>query len=96
MNDNTNKVNLDYPPETIHIERDKDLVAYLLCQTDITFLGSFKDGVVFFRFHPADKAREAIDAYYLRTAKPIQPIDLLNAVDRFWNLLNEEKRRQQP
>ena len=93
MNNNLKQTNLDYPPEEIHVERDKDLVAYLLCLPEIQFIGAFKDGVTYFRFYPADKAKEAIDNYFKRLAPPIQPIDLLNAVDRFWNILNEIKRK---
>lgn len=81
------KLNQQFPP-SIHLERDKFIIPFLLSCSEIGFLGTkLVDQTVYFQFCPSDLAKEQIEHFYNRTAPPIHPLDLMRCVDRFKNEL---------
>lgn len=77
----------------IHYEANKFLVPYLLLCDGITFEGTeSRGGTVYFLFSPASKVLEAINKYYQRGAEPIQPKDLIDAIEHYRDLVHRVGR----
>lgn len=76
----------------IYEARDKQSVPYLLIQQDVKFLGTrLEDSIVYFQFSPSDKCELLINKLVSRKAEPVQPKDLLDAVDTFKKRIFEAK-----
>lgn len=73
---------------------DKNLAAFLLLQTDIKFIGSEMDvsGICYFSFSPKAKATELESAFLSKSANPVQPKDLFDALKSIMDIIFKEKR----
>jgi len=70
--------------DSVHYEKDKSLVPFLMVCEGIDFLGVEARGeIVFFKFSPNSLVNKAIEQFYRRIAPLVQPKDLLDAVERF-------------
>ena len=83
-----NDLNLEFE------SRDKQTCAFLFTQEAVRFLGTrVVDQVVFFRFAPNNKCLDLVNSFYFRKAPPVQPKDLLDAVDTYRNIIFECRGR---
>lgn len=84
----------DSDSSNIHSESNKFLVPFLLLCDGVEFIGTevAADSTVYFKFSPASKVLEAINNYYQRNAQPIQPKDLIDAIEHYRDLVNRNRR----
>lgn len=76
----------------IYESKDKQIVPYLLIQQDVKFLGTRLEGsIVYFQFSPSDICELLINKLVSRKADPVQPKDLLDAMDTFKKRIYETK-----
>lgn len=81
--------------DNIYESKDKQVVPYLLIQSNIKFVGKYADGkTIYFKFSPLKKCEELINKFISRQADPVQPKDLLDAVETFRELVFEIKNNQ--
>jgi hypothetical protein len=81
--------------ENTYESKDKQIVPFLLTQSDISFLGTRLEGsIVYFRFSPKEKCGELVNAFSSRKAPLVQPKDLLDAVETFRDRVFEMKDKR--
>ena len=74
--------------------KDKQIIPFLLTQTEIKFLGTRLDGsILYFQFAPLDKCQQLVNGFIGRRAPLVQPKDLLDAVESFRDMIFEMKEK---
>jgi len=75
--------------------RDKQIVPFLLIQPGISFVGTRKDGsIIYFQFESRDKCNQLVNLFLSKKASPVQPKDLLDAVETFRDRVFEMKEEE--
>ena len=78
----------------LYESRDKQVVPFLFLQSNIKYLGTRKEGnVIFFQFSPKEKCQELVNEFTSRKALPVQPKDILDAVETFRDRVFEQKNK---
>lgn len=79
----------------IYESKDKHIVPFLLVQDEISFEGlRFSGMIVYFKFSPLNKCLTLINQFMSRKATPVQPKDLLDAVETFRDRIFEMKEKR--
>jgi hypothetical protein len=77
----------------VHIENDKTLAPYLLAASFsglISYIGNYSEGnILYLKFQPKNKALILIDQLNTKTAPPIQPKDIFQAIEFFWKQVSQ-------
>lgn len=74
--------------------KDKHICPYLLLQSDINFVGTKTLGnIVYFQFTPAERCKELVNLFLSKKAEPVQPKELLDAVETFRDRVFEMKEK---
>jgi len=74
--------------------KDKQFVPFLLTQTRVNFLGTrISNTTIYFRFSPYSTCIELINAFVTRKADPVQPKNLLDAVESYRDVVFEMKEK---
>ncbi len=76
--------------------KDKQLTPYLFTRRDIQYHGTRLYGdSIYFLFSPKNKAQDLANLFVSRKTDPVQPKDLLEAVETYRDVVFEmkEKRR---
>lgn len=78
--------------DDLYESRDKQVIPFLLIQPDITLLGTKAEGsILYFQFSPRSKCEQLVNDFISRKAQPVQPKDLLDAVESFKDRIFEMK-----
>lgn len=76
----------------IYESRDKQVVPFLLIQSEANFIGTRIDGsIIYFQFSPKIKCEQLVNNFISRKAPLVQPKDLLDAVEAFRDRIFEMK-----
>lgn len=79
----------------IYESRDKQIVPFMLIQSNIKYLGTRReDQVIYFQFSPLEKCLELVNEFTSRKALPVQPKDILDAVETFRDRVFEMKNKE--
>lgn len=80
--------------DKIYESKDKQIVPFLLIQSEVKFLGTRLDGLIlYFQFSPLEKCQDPINAFMSRQAPPVDPKTLLDAVETFRDRIFEMKEK---
>lgn len=72
--------------------KDKHLVPFLLTQANVSFVGTKREGsILYFQFSPYDKCVDLVNLFIVRKAPPVQPKDLLEAIETYRDLIYQMK-----
>lgn len=72
--------------------KDKHITPFLLTQNSVKFEGTrISDLIVYFKFSPINKCQELVNRFVSKTADPVQPKDLLDAVETYRDRIFEMK-----
>jgi len=75
--------------------KDKQIAPFLLTQPDISFIGTEVDGpILYFKFSPLDKCQQLVNDFIARKAPLIQPKDLLDALESYWDQVFQMKDKK--
>lgn len=81
--------------EDIYRESNKEIAAYLSLLPEITFEGTESRGdYLSFLFSPSNLASQKASDYFSKKAEPVQPKDLIDAVDGMTDLVMRFKRQR--
>lgn len=76
----------------IYKTKDKQIAPFLLTQSEVSFLGTSEEGYsLYFQFSPEDKCTKLVNAFISKTAPPVQPKDLLDAIETYRDRVFEMK-----
>lgn len=80
----------------IYETKDKQITPFLLTRQDIKFLGTKVVGrIIYFQFSPREKALELVNLFITRKVNPVQPKDLLEAVETYRDFVFSMKEKNQ-
>lgn len=72
--------------------KDKHITPFLFTQDTVKFEGTrISNGIVYFKFSSAVECQNLVNRFISKTANPVQPKDLLEAVETFRDRVFEMK-----
>lgn len=79
----------------IYESKDKQKCPFLLIQPGINFLGTrISNSIVYFQFSPLNKCQQLVNKFISKSAPPVQPKELLDAVETFRDIIFEMKEKR--
>ena len=76
----------------LYESRDKQMVPFLLIQSNVNYLGTRKEGqIIYFQFSPLEKCLKLVNEFTSRKAPLVQPKDILDAVETYRDRVFEMK-----
>lgn len=77
--------------------KDKQITPYLFTQPEIQYHGVRTYGQsIYFLFSPKEKAQELANLFLSRKANPVEPKNLLEAVETYRDVIFEMKEKRKP